>query len=86
MKKRQTNKILKRIGTKLYKKLDLTPLEERVFTIVKISKANKTLDNFRSKEYEAGTIYDEGFIERVRKLYEDVLSIKNITGVKEVTK
>lgn len=84
MKKRQINKILKRSGPKLYKKLKLTSLEKRVCDSVADSKFCSALCKFHNDEFEADTIYGEGYIDRLKKVYEATLTIENITGVKGV--
>lgn len=82
MKKRLTNKILKRSGIKLHNKVQLTSLEQNVFDRVAESKLSSALCKFRNDEWDAGTIYKEGFLERMEDVYKRTATIENLTGVK----
>lgn len=83
MKKRQQNKILKRSGTKLHSKQELTALEKMVLGKVAESKLHSALSEFHTKEYNAGTIYGSGYIERLTNVMKSVVTIENVTGVKK---
>ncbi|BAQ11468.1 hypothetical protein OXB_2998 [Bacillus sp. OxB-1] len=83
MKKRQRNKILKRSGTKLHSKQGLTALEKVVCSKSAESKLCIAMFEFHVKEYDAGTIYKEGYIDRLTKVVQKVGTIENITGVKK---
>lgn len=82
MKKRQREKILKRSGIKLHKKLELTSLEKFVCDKAADSKLCSAIDKFRIEEFEADTIYEDGYIDRLKMVIEKTSTIENITGVK----
>lgn len=81
MKKRQKDKILKRAGVKLHNKMGLSPVEKRVCDKVADSKLCSALDKFRMAEFNAGTIYEDGYIERLKEVVKVTSTIENITGV-----
>ncbi|WP_096199489.1 hypothetical protein [Bacillus sp. FJAT-45350] len=83
MKKRQKMKILKRSGIKLHKKITLTKLESRVFIVEVESKLMSALCSLRNDEFNAGTIYEDGYLARVNKTFKESLTIENVTGVKK---
>ena len=75
MKIRQRKKIFKRSGNKL------TSLEQRACDIEVESKVSSALCKFNNKEFEAGTIYKDGYMTRLTKVFTDAASIENVTGV-----
>jgi hypothetical protein len=83
MKQRQRKKILKRSGAKLHKRMTLTPLERKVSSKVADSKLCSALCKFNNAEFEAGTIYEDGYLDRFKQIIKDTSTIENITGVRK---
>lgn len=81
MKKRLQNKILKRAGMKLHNEFPLSAVENRVCKRVTESKVCSALCKFRNEEFEAGTIYSDGYMERLMRVFKKVISIESVTGV-----
>ncbi|OIJ12680.1 hypothetical protein BKP37_12825 [Anaerobacillus alkalilacustris] len=83
MKTRQKIKILKRAGRKLHTYVQLSGLEKRVCNKVADSKLCSALCELRLKEFDAGTIYEKGYTNRMNEVYKKTLTIENVTGVKK---
>lgn len=81
MKKRQQNKILKRAGLKAHQQIPLSVVENRVCQRVEESKVCSALRKFQNEEYEAGTIYVNGYMDRLFEVFRQATSIENVTGV-----
>lgn len=83
MKKRQRDKVLKRAGIKLHGGQELTSLEKAVCSISAESKVCSALSEFHTNEYDAGTLYGNGYFGRLTEVMRTVGTIESVTGVKK---
>jgi Flp pilus assembly protein TadD len=83
VKRRQRNKILKRAGVKLHNDYPLTGKEKDIMSVRAESVLTSTMHVFHLAEFEAGTIYGKGYVDRMLKVLSEATSIEKLTGVKK---
>lgn len=84
MKKRQEKKVLKRAGGKIHKDLPLSSVEDKYVARKVESLFLSSLHRLQQAEYEAGTIYGNGYMERLSKMLTEATSIEKVTGVHQL--
>lgn len=67
----------------MYKDIPLSSVESKYLGKKTDSVLGRAFFDFHLKELEEGTIYKDGYMQRLMKMVNKTMSIENLTGVKQ---